>query len=544
MTPPRRPTHAPAPSVNTDELDLDHLDARCREEVLSSSALVFLQEIHERFEPRRREVLQARRDVAAAIRDGATLDFLPETRELREAEWRVAPPRDDYIDRRVEITGPTDRKLVINALNSGACGFMADFEDASSPTWRNQVTGQANLIDAIEGTIAYTAEGGRHYQLDRETATLIVRPRGWHLEERHLRVADDPIAGALFDFGLFAFHCAARLYRRGRGVYLYLPKLEHHLEARLWNDVFTWSEERLDLPPGLIRATVLIETLPAAFQMDEILYELRDHSYGLNAGRWDYIFSTIKTFRDRPAFVLPDRSDVTMQVPFMAAYTRLLVKTAHRRGTFAMGGMAALIPSREDPQATARAIAAVRADKEREAQMGFDGTWIAHPDVLEAAQAPFDAALAAEPNQIQREIDNAPIDARALLDVAATPGARTEEGLRANVSVAFRYISFWLSGRGAAAIDNLMEDAATAEICRSQVWQWIHHRAELDDGRSVSADLARQILGEETARIRATVGEEVWAAGRPEETRAVFEQIALQEDLPDFMTEVAYELLD
>src|SRR5438270_76837 len=303
---------------------------------------------------------------------------------------------------------------------------MADFEDASSPTWRNQVNGQANLIDAVEGTIAYTDHEGREYALDSGTATLIVRPRGWHLVERHMRVSGEPIAGALFDFGLFAFHCASRLHRRGRGVYVYLPKLEHHLEARLWDEVFTWSEERLELPHGLTRAEVLIETLPAAFQMDEILYELRDHSYGLNAGRWDYIFSTIKTFRDRPEFVLPDRGDVTMRVPFMAAYTQLLVETAHRRGTFAMGGMAALIPSREDPQATARAIAAVRADKEREAQMGFDGTWIAHPDVLEAAQAPFDAALAAEPNQIRRKIDNAPIDARALLDVAATPGARTD----------------------------------------------------------------------------------------------------------------------
>ena len=316
MTSSRRPGRVLANSVNADELDLDHLGADRAEEVLSSSALAFLEEMHLRFEPRRRELLQARRELAAALRDGGTLDFLPETRELREAAWSVGRPRADYIDRRVEITGPTDRKLVINALNSGARGFMADFEDASSPTWRNLLGGQVNLIDAVQGTIAYTDAGGRNYQLDSETATLIVRPRGWHLEERHLRVADEPISGALFDFGLFAFHCAARLHRRGRGVYLYLPKLEHHLEARLWNDVFTWSEERLGLPPGLIRATVLIETLPAAFQMHEILYELRDHSYGLNAGRWDYIFSTIKTFRDRPAFVLPDRADVTMQVPF------------------------------------------------------------------------------------------------------------------------------------------------------------------------------------------------------------------------------------
>jgi malate synthase len=432
---------------------------------------------------------------------------------------------------------------VINALNSGARGFMADFEDANSPTWPNQVGGQANLIDAIDGTISYTDAGGRAYELSEETATLIVRPRGWHLEERHLRVGEEPIAGALFDFGLFAFHCASRLHSRGRGVYLYLPKLEHHLEAQLWNQVFSWSEDRLDLPHGLIRATVLIETLPAAFQMDEILYELRDHSYGLNAGRWDYIFSTIKTFRDRSEFVLPDRGEVTMEVPFMAAYAQLLAQTAHRRGTFAMGGMAALIPSRTDPRATERAIAAVHADKQREARMGFDGTWIAHPDVLDTAQSAFDAALGGEPNQIGAHPRERSIDARALLDVASTPGTVSERGLRANVSVAFRYISFWLAGRGAAAIDNLMEDAATAEICRSQIWQWIRHKARLEDGRTVTVELVRQILDQESERIRAEVGEVVWAAGRPDETRAVFERVALRGDLPEFMTQVAYELL-
>jgi malate synthase len=530
--------------VSVDEPALEQLDPRCREEVLSPPALVFLDEMHRLFEPRRRALLQARRERGAALRAGAMLDFLPETRELREAAWRVAPPRADYIDRRVEITGPTDRKLVINALNSGARGFMADFEDASSPTWRNQVGGQANLIDAIDGTISYTDHGGRRYELAQQTATLLMRPRGWHLPERHLRVGDQPLSGALFDFGLFAFHCASRLHRRGHGVYLYLPKLEHHHEARLWNEVFSWSEDRLGLPRGLIRATVLIETLPAAFQMDEILYELRDHSYGLNAGRWDYIFSTIKTFRERPEFVLPDRGDVTMQVPFMAAYAQLVVQTAHRRGTFAIGGMAALIPSREDPQATERAIGAVRTDKEREARMGFDGTWIAHPDVLEAAQCPFDAALAAQPNQIGRRAAAGDIAANALLDVGSTPGSITEAGLRADVSVAFRYISFWLAGRGAAAIDHLMEDAATAEICRAQIWQWIRHAARLDDGRTVTVELAREILDQETARIRADVGEQLWAAGRPAETRAVFERVALEEDLPEFMTEVAYELLD
>jgi malate synthase len=530
--------------VKIDEIAFDHLDGRCREEILGPDALAFLDELHRRYEPRRRELLQARRERAAALGHRASLDFLPQTRELREAAWRVVAPRADYLDRRVEITGPTDRKLVINALNSRARGFMADFEDANSPTWRNQVTGQANLIDSIDRTISYTDSRGRAYRLGEETATLIMRPRGWHLQERHVRVADEPIAGALFDFGLFAFHCASRLHDRGCGVYLYLPKLEHHLEARLWNEVFVWSEDRLGLAHGLIRATVLIETLPAAFQMDEILYELRDHCYGLNAGRWDYIFSTIKTFRDRPEFVLPDRGEVTMRVPFMAAYAELLVQTAHRRGTFAMGGMAALIPSREDPRATERAVAAVRADKEREARMGFDGTWIAHPDVLEAAQAPFDAVLGSAPNQIANQAQASRIDGQALLDVASTPGTRTEAGLRANVSVAFRYISFWLAGRGAAAIDNLMEDAATAEICRSQLWQWIRHQARLEDGRTVTVELVRQMLDEETRRIRADVGDEVWAAGRPEETRRVFERVALQEDLPEFMTEVAYALLD
>jgi malate synthase len=525
------------------ELTHDPIDPRWLEQVLDPEALAFLDEIHRRFESRRRELLRARAGRAAELRSGGTLDFLSETRELREAAWRVAPPRADYTDRRVEITGPTDRKLVINALNSGARGFMADFEDANSPTWPNQVGGQANLIDAIDGTISYRSDDGRAYELAAETATLLVRPRGWHLEERHLRVGEEPIAGALFDFGLFVFHCAARLHSRGRGVYLYLPKLEHHLEARLWNEVFTWSEDRIGLPRGVIRATVLIETLPAAFQMDEILYELREHSYGLNAGRWDYIFSTIKTFPDRPEFVLPDRGEVTMQVPFMAAYAQLLVEAAHRRGTFAMGGMAALIPSREDPQATERAMAAVRMDKEREARMGFDGTWIAHPDVLAAAQAPFEAVLGSEPNQIGRAAGDGGIDRGALLDVAATPGARTEVGLRANVSVAFRYISFWLTGRGAAAIDNLMEDAATAEICRSQIWQWIRHEARLADGRTVTAALVRRVLDEETARIRAEVGEEVWRAGRPDETRHIFERITLQEDLPAFMTLEAYELL-
>ena len=364
------------------------LDERSRTEILSPDAVAFVAELHARFGPRRRELLAARRERRDALRRGGTLDFLPETRDVREADWRVAPPRPDYADRRVEITGPTDRKLVINALNSGARGFMADFEDANSPTWRNQVSGHANLVDAIEGTITYESSDGRRYALGDDVATLLVRPRGLHLDEKHLRVAATPVAGALVDFGLFAFHAASRLLARGSAPYLYLPKLEHHLEARLWNDVFTWTEEALGLPHGSIRATVLIETLPAAFQMEEILFELREHSYGLNAGRWDYIFSMIKLFRDRPEFVLPDRADVRMTVPFMRSYSELLVATCHRRGAFAMGGMAALIPSRTDPEANARAVDAVRADKEREAGDGFDGTWVAHPDVVGVARGP------------------------------------------------------------------------------------------------------------------------------------------------------------
>jgi malate synthase len=374
-------------------------------------------------------------------------------------------------------------------------------------------------------------------------ATLLVRPRGWHLEEKHLLIGGEPVSGSLVDFGLFAFHAAARLVERGSAPYLYLPKLEHHLEARLWNDVFVWSQDALGLPHGTIRATVLIETLPAAFQMQEILWELRDHSYGLNAGRWDYIFSMIKCFRERPEFVLPDRNDVKMTVPFMASYADLLVATCHHRGAFAMGGMAALIPSRTDPEANERAIAAVRADKEREAGKGFDGTWVAHPDVVGVARDAFDAVLGDRPNQIDRRRDDVHVTAADLLDAASTPGAITLAGLRGDVSVGFQYLSFWLGGRGAAGIDNLMEDAATAEISRSQIWQWIRHGATLDDGRTVTRELVREILDEEMERIRAQVGDEVWEKGRPAETREIFELVALSDDFPEFLTIPAYELL-
>jgi malate synthase len=476
-------------------------------EILSDDALAFVGELHGRFGGRRNQLLQARSE------------------------------RSDYEDRRVEITGPTDRKLVINALNSGAKGFMADFEDANSPTWQNQVEGHVNLIDAIEGTITYESSDGKHYALNEEIATLLVRPRGWHLPEKHLRIDGEPVGGGLVDFGLHAFHNARRLHDKGRGLYLYLPKLEHHLEAGLWNEVFNFTEDALGVPTGTIRATVLIETLPAAFQMEEILYELREHSYGLNAGRWDYIFSMIKCFRDDPDFVLPDRTDVKMTVPFMRAYTELLVKTCHARGAFAMGGMAALIPSRKDAEANERAIQAVREDKKREAAAGFDGTWVAHPDVVQVATEAFDAVLGDKPNQIDRRRDDVDVTPEQLLDAASTPGEITEEGLRNDVNVGFQYISFWLGGRGAAGINNMMEDAATAEISRSQIWQWIRHG-------KFTRERVVQVLEEEMARIHEEVGDEVWEQGRPRETREVFERVTLSDDFPEFLTLPAYEYLD
>ncbi len=433
--------------------------------------------------------------------------------------------------------------MIINALNSGARGFMADFEDATSPTWENLIQGQANLVDAIGGAISFESSDGRAYSLGEELATLLMRPRGWHLPERHLRPAGRVAVGALVDFGLFAFHCARLLHHQGRGVYLYLPKLEHYLEARLWNEILRYAESSLGLPEGSMRATVLIETLPAAFQMDEILYELRDHSYGLNAGRWDYIFSAIKCYRDDPDFVLPDRDYVKMTVPFMRAYTELLVRTCHARGTFAMGGMAALIPSRRDHEATERAIEAIRADKAREAGDGFDGTWVAHPDVIQVAMEEFEEVLGDRPNQIDRRRPDVDVEPPTLLDVRSTPGNVTERGLRNAVSVCFQYVSSWLTGRGAVALNGLMEDAATAEICRSQIWQWIHHEVALDDGRRVTRELVLQVLDEEMGRIRSSVGDEALALGRATETRYVFERVALSEELPEFLTLAAYEYL-
>jgi malate synthase len=512
--------------------------------ILTPNALEFLSELGDEFGERRRELLDARAQRRARLAGGDTLDFLPDTRSVRDGDWTVAPVPEPLRQRWVEITGPTDRKLVINALNSGADGFMADFEDANAPTWRNMVLGQLNLRDAIEGTIAYDGSDGRHYELSDDPATLLVRPRGWHLPERHVLLGGEPISASLFDFGMYFFHSGPRLLASGSAPFFYLPKLESHLEARLWNDVFCFAQDRVGLERGTIKATVLIETLPAAFEMDEILYELREHSAGLNAGRWDYIFSAIKCFPDRPEMVLPDRGDVNMTVPFMHAYADLLAATCHRRGAHAMGGMSALIPSRADEEANSRALDGVRADKQREVKQGYDGTWVAHPDLVPTAREVFETGLGGAPNQLGTQRPDVSVSAADLLDLAATPGQITEQGLRTDVSVGFQYVSFWLGGRGAAAINSLMEDAATAEICRSQIWQWVHHGRQLQDGRTVTADLVRQVLDEETAKIHEQVGEETWQAGRPDETRAIFEHVALSEPLEEFLTLEAYEYLD
>jgi malate synthase len=514
------------------------------DEVLTPDALEFVAELDHRFGPRRRELLEARARRRARLRAGEMLDFLPETRAVREGDWAVAPAPPDLQQRWVEITGPTDRKMTINALNSGADGFMADFEDANAPTWHNMVDGHRNLRDAIDGTITYRDSEGKLYELGENPATLLVRPRGWHLPERHLLVDSEPVSASLFDFGLYVFHCARPQLRRGSGPYFYLPKMESHLEARLWNDVFSFAQECLGIARGTIKATALIETLPAAFEMDEILYELREHSAGLNAGRWDYIFSAIKCFPDRPEMVLPDRAAVTMTVPFMRAYTELLAATCHRRGAHAMGGMAALIPSRKgDEEANEKALEGVRKDKEREVSQGYDGTWVAHPDLVPVAREVFEQGLDGNPNQLDRLRDDVHVSAAELLDLASTPGHITEKGLRTDINVGFQYISFWLTGRGAAAINSMMEDAATAEISRSQIWQWIHHAVGLQEGPTVTRELVREILDEETAKIHEAVGDDVWRAGRPDETREIFEGVALSEALIEFLTIPAYEYL-
>ncbi len=514
-------------------------------EVLTPEALDLVSSLHHELDGTRRELLQRRERRQKELDAGGTLDFLEKTREVREGDWRIAPEPEALADRRVEITGPTSRKMVINALNSGAKGFMADFEDSNSPTWENMAGGQVNLVDAVRGTIEHE-ENGKEYRLKEDTATLLVRPRGLHLPERHLVVGGEPVAGAFMDFGLFLFHNARELLERGAGPYFYIPKLESHLEARLWNDAFSLAQGALGLDRGTIKATVLIETIPAAFEMDEILWELRDHSAGLNAGRWDYIFSTIKRFRTREDFVLPDRSKVTMTVPFMRAYTELLVKTCHRRDAHAIGGMAALIPSRTDEEANQRAFAAVQGDKKREAGDGFDGTWVAHPDSVPVAMEPFDDVLGDSPNQVDRRRNDVDVSAEQLLDVPATPGEITEDGLRSNVNVGIQYISSWLRGNGAAGIYGLMEDAATAEIARSQVWQWVRHGVALEDGRKITPELVRGLESSELERIREEIGDDDWfySEGRPDLSRELFESVALDEEFVEFLTLPAYERLD
>jgi malate synthase len=497
------------------------------EEILTGEALAFVAELHRRFDPTRRDLLHRRRERQARLDGGELPDFLAETREIRAADWQVAPVPEDLRDRRVEITGPVERKMMINALNSGARCFMADFEDANSPTWENCVAGQVNLVDAVERTIELETPD-KSYRLNEEVATLIVRPRGWHLPERHVLVDGELVSASLFDFGLYVFHNAQRLLARGSGPHLYLPKLESHLEARLWNDVLDFAEEELDLARGSIKATVLIETILAAFEMEEILYELREHSAGLNAGRWDYIFSVIKKFHDRPEFVLPDRAQVTMTVPFMRAYTELLVKTCHRRGAHAMGGMAAFVPSRRDADVNETALTKVREDKVREANDGFDGTWVAHPDLVPVAMGEFDRVLGERPNQVERLREEVSVEAGDLLDVRVPGGDVSEDGVRNNVSVGLRYLESWLRGVGAVAIYDLMEDAATAEIARSQLWQWVRHG-------HADAERVRAFADEELAEA----GEGRWA-----DAREVFESVSLSPAFVQFLTLPAYDKID
>jgi malate synthase len=493
--------------------------------VLTPEALDLVVALEREFRGRREELLLARADRQERIAAGELPRFLEATHAVRAGDWRVAAVPADLQDRRVEITGPAgDRKMVINAFNSGARMYMADFEDANSPTWENVLGGQQNLTDAIERTISLE-QGEKRYALNHEVAVLLVRPRGWHLQERHVEVDGKHVSAGLFDFGVYLHRNAERLLERGTGPYFYLPKLESHLEARLWNDVFEFAQDWLGLPRGTVKATVLIETILAAFEMEEVLYELRDHSAGLNAGRWDYIFSVIKKFRDREEFVLPDRAQVTMTVPFMRAYTELLVRTCHKRGAHAIGGMAAFIPNRRDSEVTEVALARVREDKQRESGDGFDGTWVAHPDLVQVAMAEFDRVLGERPNQLERMREDVSTQASDLLNVAATPGDITEAGVRSNVSVGIRYIAAWLQGVGAAAIDNLMEDAATAEISRSQIWQWLRH------GKVERADVDR-IIGEVMAELP---DEPVYR-----EAREVFEKVALRENFVEFLTLTAY----
>jgi malate synthase len=509
--------------------------------ILSEGALAFVATLARKFDGRRRELLAARRHRQQEIMGGRMPDFLSETRQVREREWTVAPIPPDLQDRRVEITGPVDRKMIINALNSGARVYMADFEDAHSPTWTNTLDGQVNLRDAVRGTIAFTSPEGKRYGLAERIATLVVRPRGWHLIEKHLYVDGQPISGSLFDFGLYFYHNAAALIAKGTGPYFYLPKMESHLEARLWNDVFVAAQDALGIPRGTIRATVLIETILAAFETDEILWELRDHSAGLNCGRWDYIFSFIKKFRHRPDFVLPDRASVTMDRPFLHSYVELVIRSCHRRGIHAMGGMAAQVPIKNDPAANEAALDKVRKDKLREVAAGHDGTWVAHPGLVAIAKEAFDAQMPAA-NQIGRALGDVRVKAGDLLAVPA--GEITERGLRTNVDVGIQYLEAWLRGTGCVPIYNLMEDAATAEISRTQVWQWVKHGAKLADGRAVTPELVRGTISQELEKIRGLLGPQRFDGGKFDLAARLFDQMMTGSEFAEFLTLVAYDHLD
>ncbi len=540
---------APAPSpLAIVDVDPGKAPAR-QDEILTEAALAFVAELHRRFTPRRDELL-ARRDARRAeIARTSTLDFLPETAHIRaDDSWRVAPAPAPLDDRRVEITGPTDRKMTINALNSGAKVWLADFEDASAPTWENVIGGQVNLIDAYERRIDFTdPNSGKSYALKpaEELATVVVRPRGWHLDERHLQLDGTPVPGALVDFGLYFFHNAQRLLDLGKGPYFYLPKTESHLEARLWNEIFVFAQDYVGIAQGTIRATVLIETITAAYEMEEILYELRDHASGLNAGRWDYLFSIVKNFRDGgEKFVLPDRNAVTMTAPFMRAYTELLVRTCHKRGAHAIGGMAAFIPNRRDPEANEKALAKVRADKDREAGDGFDGSWVAHPDLVPVARACFDAVLGDKPHQKDRLREDVSVTAADLIAIDSLDARPTYQGLVDAVRVGTRYIEAWLRGLGAVAIFGLMEDAATAEISRSQIWQWVDAGVVFENGEKATADLVRKIADEELAAIRADLGDAAFTAGAWQQAHDLLLKVSLDTDYAAFLTLPAYELLD
>lgn len=525
--------------MNQSAVEITH--ERQFSEILTPHALEFLEKLHRYFNEQRKHLLEYRQQLQEGLNEGNKLDFLKETKHIREGNWTIGQLPRDLQDRRVEITGPVNRKMIINALNSGANGFMADFEDATSPTWENVINGQLNLRDAIRKSIDFVAGNGKRYELKEETAVLIVRPRGWHLEERHIQVNGKPMSASLVDFGLYFFHNAKELLERGTGPYFYLPKVENHLEARLWNDVFVFSQNELGISQGTIKATVLIETITAAFEMDEILYELREHAAGLNCGRWDYIFSYIKRFHQHPERILPDRSEVTMEVPFMRSYSLLAIQTCHKRNAMAIGGMAAHIPVKNNPAANQIAFDKVRRDKEREARDGHDGTWVAHPGMVMLVKEIFNKIMPT-PNQINRKREDVKVNAQDLLELPV--GEITGEGLRTNINVGIQYTAAWLSGTGAVPINNLMEDAATAEISRAQVWQWLRSpKGILSDGRKVTMELVEHLLKEELEKIESQKGREAFITGNFEQAAGIFEELVKQDSFGEFLTIPAYEQL-